>query len=295
LTDVRANATVRRAVLSAWLLASAQCNDARDTKPRPTATTADQEPDVPLAGQEHAASKKRLTAVPAGPVEESILRRDRKMMGTIIQITIVGESAERAASAADAALDEMERLERVLSEWRPDSEISRINAAAGERAVTVGPDTLAVVRAGLAVSRWSKGAFDQSWAALRGLYTFQPGEETVPDSAELRRKLSLIDYRKIKLDERASTVKLLKKGMLLGTGSIAKGYALDRASAILDRAGIENYMILGGGQVQVHGLRKGRPWRVGIQHPRKNDYFACRHRCRWRPVSPASPDAHEPA
>ena len=62
--------------------------------------------------------------------------------------------------------------------------------------------------------------------------------------------------------------------MAIGTGSIAKGYALDRAGAIIEQAGIENFMIFGGGQVQVHGQRSGRAWRVGIQHPRKNDYFA---------------------
>jgi thiamine biosynthesis lipoprotein len=196
------------------------------------------------------------------------------MMGTIIAITIVGESDGKAAPAADAALDEMERLERLLSEWRPDSEISQINAAAGESAVKVGPETIAVVNAGLAISRWSKGAYDLSWAALRGMYTFQQGEQHVPDMADVKAKLPLVDYRKIKVDEQARTIKLLKKGMVLGTGSIAKGYALDRAGAILERAGIQNYMIFGGGQVQVHGQKNGRDWRVGIQHPRDDDYFA---------------------
>jgi FAD:protein FMN transferase len=216
-------------------------------------------------------------SAPVGPAarpEQPVFRRTRTMMGTIIAITIVGETDAKAAPAADAALDEMERLERVLSEWRPDSEISQVNAAAGESAVKVGPDTMAVVNAGLAVSRWSKGAYDLSWAALRGMYTFQQGEEKIPDAAELRAKLPLVDYRMIKVDEQASTIELLKKGMALGTGSIAKGYALDRASAIIERAGIRNYMIFGGGQVQVHGQRNGRDWRVGIQHPRRDDYFA---------------------
>jgi thiamine biosynthesis lipoprotein len=213
-------------------------------------------------------------AAPAAPPEEAVFRRSRTMMGTIIAITIVGVPDAKAAPAADAALDEMEQLEKVLSEWLPDSEISKINAAAGKGAVKVGPDTLAVVRAGLAVSKWSHGAYDLSWAALRGMYKFQPGEETIPDPKELRAKLPLIDYRKIKLDEKASTVQLLKKGMVIGTGSIAKGYALDRASAVIEQAGIQNYMIFGGGQVQVHGQRNGRAWRVGIQHPRHDDYFA---------------------
>lgn len=195
------------------------------------------------------------------------------MMGTIISITIDGVPDEKAAPAADAALDEMARLEKVLSEWIPESEISQINASAGDHAIHVGADTMAVIKAGVEVSRWSHGAFDLAWAVLRGMYKFQPGEEQIPDMKQLRKLLPLIDYRKIIIDESAGTVMLAKKGMAIGTGAIAKGYALDRASAVLNAAGIQNFMLFGGGQVQVQGTRGGRPWRVGIQHPRADDYF----------------------
>jgi thiamine biosynthesis lipoprotein len=205
--------------------------------------------------------------------EEIVHKRSRSMMGTVIAITVIGGDESKVLPAMDAALDEMQRLEQVLSEWRPDSEISRINAAAGERAVPVGKDTIAVIKAGLDIARWSSGAFDLTWAALRGMYLFQPGKERVPELAEVRARLRLIDYRKVRVDEQAGTVMLMKKGMALGTGGIAKGYALDRAGAVLTAAGIENFMIFGGGQIQVSGTRSGRPWRVGIQHPRKDDYF----------------------
>jgi thiamine biosynthesis lipoprotein len=87
--------------------------------------------------------------------------------------------------------------------------------------------------------------------------------------------LKLIDYKNIRASKKYKTVFLKKRGMAIGTGGIAKGYALDHAGAILRGGGIENYMIFGGGQVQVQGERDGRPWRVGIQHPRDpNTYFA---------------------
>jgi thiamine biosynthesis lipoprotein len=124
------------------------------------------------------------------------------------------------------------------------------------------------------VSEWSDGAFDLSWAALRDLYTFTPGSERVPTRAELDARLPLINWHDIVVNEKASTVFLKRKGMLLGTGGIAKGYALDRAAEILQKGGIENYMIFGGGQVMVHGKKGDRLWRVGIQHPRMDDYFA---------------------
>lgn len=195
-------------------------------------------------------------------------------MSTVFRIQVMNTTAEVAEPAIRRAFDEIERLETVLSEWLPDSEISRVNGQAGGAPVHLGDDTFAVIHAGLEVSRASHGAFDLSWAAMRGLYDFHPGRQRVPPAREVRAKLGLIDYRDIELDEAAHTVRLKRRGMTIGTGGIAKGYALDRAGAILRDAGIESYMLFGGGQVQVHGLRGDRPWRVGIQHPRsESDYF----------------------
>ncbi|MGD8827041.1 MAG: FAD:protein FMN transferase, partial [Myxococcales bacterium] len=161
------------------------------------------------------------------------------------------------------------------SEWRDDSDISKINAAAGKKSVKVSDDTLRVIDAGLDVSMWSRGAFDLSWAALWGLYDFRPDSIKIPTRQELEPRLKLIDYKNIRVSTKYHTVFLKKRGMAIGTGGIAKGYALDHAGAILRGGGITDYMIFGGGQVQVHGKRDGRPWRVGIQHPRDpNTYFA---------------------
>ncbi|MEM9190128.1 MAG: FAD:protein FMN transferase [Myxococcota bacterium] len=204
----------------------------------------------------------------------ALFRRSRPLMGTVFQITVAGATEDDARGPVRRALDEISRLEEVLSEWREDSEISRINANAGREPVAVSEDTYRVIKAGVDVSRWSDGAFDLSWAALRGLYDFRPDRGTVPNRAALRRKLPLIDYRNIVLDDEARTVFLRRPGMAIGTGGIAKGYALDRAAEILKDAGFEDFMLFGGGQVQVFGRRGNRGWRVGIQHPRREDYFA---------------------
>ena len=207
------------------------------------------------------------TAVP-------LVSRNRSLMGTVFVIQAEAPEAE-ATPAIERAFDEIARLEGLLSEWRDDSEISRINAAAGDAPVAVGEDVYRVVEAGVNVSRFSDGAFDLSWAALFGAYDFRPGRQRLPDLDTLQPKLGLIDYRDIVLDPEARTVFLRRPGMAIGTGGIAKGHALDRAGQILRDAGIGNYMLFGGGQVQVHGTREGRAWRVGIQHPRRaQDYFA---------------------
>jgi len=213
--------------------------------------------------------------VPVTPAPTPPINRSRPLMSTIFRIQVNDTPETQADPAIRAAFDEIARLEGVLSEWQPGSEVSRINQGAGGPPIHVGEDTYAVIHAGLEVSRASAGAFDLSWAALRGLYDFHPGEQVVPSRREIRARLGLIDYRDIELDEEAHTVRLKRRGMTIGTGGIAKGYALDRAGAILRQAGIQSYMLFGGGQVQVHGLHGDRPWRVGIQHPRQEgDYFA---------------------
>lgn len=201
------------------------------------------------------------------------VQRQRNMMGTIIQMTSVGVPEEQAGPVLDAALDEMKRLEGLLSEWKPESDVSKVNDNAGIAPVKVGPELLDNVRVGLQVAKWSDGAFDISWAALRGLYLFQPGQERVPTDAELKEKLKFVNWRDVVLDEKQSTVFLKRKGMALGLGGIAKGYALEKAANILRERGLTNYMVFGGGQVLVNGHKGDRAWRVGVQHPRLNDYF----------------------
>lgn len=196
-------------------------------------------------------------------------------MGTTFSVQTDADEAI-AQPAMEAAFAEIARLEQVLSEQIPTSEIARVNANAGKSPVQLSEDGYRVVRSGLDASRYSGGAFDLSWAALRDLYSFRAGEHTgeALDERAVRARLRLIDHEAIILDDAAKTVRM-GRGMVIGTGSIAKGYALDRAADVLLRAGIVNFMISGGGQVQVHGTKQGRPWRVGLQHPREADaYFA---------------------
>jgi FAD:protein FMN transferase len=208
------------------------------------------------------------------PPKPSLVAARRQIMSTWWELKIEQQGRDAEARAAlERGLDEIARLEDVLSEWRPDTEISRINAAAGNGvAVPIGPDTFENVRVGMEVSRLSGGAFDLSWAAMRGLYRFEPGvEPRLPDRKLVARQRALVSYKDIIFDQAARTVRLRRKGMALGTGGIAKGYALDRAAAIVEQAGFTNYLLFAGGQVQVHGAREGRAWRVGIKHPRKPD------------------------
>jgi FAD:protein FMN transferase len=255
----------------AWL-AMCACGGRREEVANAQAPQSTAKNPAPVAAVVPAQAPAPATPPPEAPLLS--VQRTRELMGTIILMTIVGLPEERAAPALTAAMAEIERLEGLLSEWREDSEISRINQAAGKHPVKVSEDTLANVRVANAVSKWSDGAFDLSWAALRGLYLFNPGEQRIPTDKELAEKLPLVNYKDIIVDEKAHTVFLRRKGMLLGTGGIAKGYALEKAAEVLDKLGIQNYMFFGGGQIVVHGKKGPRGWRVGVQHPRMDDYFA---------------------
>jgi len=203
---------------------------------------------------------------------EGVLGRDvsvqRVIMSTIWRVVLPRGAPAYAPDVAERALDEVVRLEQVLSEWRPGTEISRINGAAGREQVRVGADTWAVVERSIDCARWSDGAFDPTWAALRGLWDFRAREPRPPEPERVAEKLALVDWRGVAMDARARTIGRAREGMALGLGGIAKGYALDRARAIMLDAGLRGFVLYSGGQVLVEGLRDGRPWRVGVQHPR---------------------------
>ena len=179
----------------------------------------------------------------------------------------------------EKALAEIRRLEALMTTWRPDSEISRVNAAAGSKPVPVGPETLSVIQKSLWMSQRSEGVFDISFEAMHGLWKFdQDHDEKIPDAPAVAAARKLIDYRKIKVDEARGTVLLEKAGMRMSLGGIAKGYAVDAATRVLRAEGLGSFFVQAGGDLYVQGKKPdGVSWRVGVRDPRgrdENDYFA---------------------
>ena len=194
----------------------------------------------------------------------------RGVMGTTFQVMLVADDRRDAArKAAEVALDEAARIEQMMSEWKPGSPLSRINALAGAEAVEVPPELLAILRRSLEISVASAGAFDPSWAALWDLWRFDRPPR-VPSRQEVSSRLPLVSYRDVVIDPSARSVFLRRRGMLLGLGGIAKGYALDRAAALLRGRGFRDFVLDAGGQVLASGMRGARPWRVGIRDPRQS-------------------------
>ncbi len=217
--------------------------------------------------------------VPARVVDES-----QHAMGTHLTFAAyttreLSETAVRDAFVA--AGDEIRRIEYLMTTWRADSELSRVNDRAGKEKVAVSPETFDIVKESLHTSQISEGTFDITFESLHGLWKFdQDLDPHPPTAAAVKAKLPLVGYRHVHLDPAAHTVYLDRAGTRISLGGIAKGYAVDRAAAVLDRAGLPSFFVQAGGDLFTRGNKPdGTPWSAGVRDPRgpEGSYFAILH------------------
>ena len=201
---------------------------------------------------------------------ERRFKESKFLMGTIVEITAVG-SRHDCQQAVKLAFEEIERIDSLMNIYSEDSEISRINRAAGRSAVQVSADTLKVIDQSIRFARLTDGALDITVAPLMELWGFRNGSKRIPLDDELKKKLSLVDYGKILVDDDRSTVKLGSPGMQIDVSGIAKGYAVDRAIQILKDAGIRSALVNAGGDIYaLASPPRRKSWRIGIRHPRRS-------------------------
>ena len=192
------------------------------------------------------------------------------IMSTMVDITAVGNERD-CQQAMELAFAEIKRIDRLMNVFAPDSEISRINQAAGKSAVQVSPDTLEVIERSLGYARLTDGALDVTVAPLMELWGFGSDLKQMPLEDDLREKLSLVDYKKVTVDKSRSTVRLESPGMKIDVSGIAKGYAVDRAIKTLKDAGIQKAMVNAGGDIYAMNSPPGRDvWLIGVRHPRNS-------------------------
>jgi len=187
-------------------------------------------------------------------------------MATTISVTVPeGERASRAGAIVSETFAEVDAM---MSEWKPGSPLAAVNDAAGIAPVAVPGPLLEVIEDGVRIGAASGGAFDITWAALWGVWDFKAEDPRLPDPALIDARRELVDFRRVVIDHGAGTVYLPEKGMKVGLGGIAKGYAIDLAVERLRREGFTDFLLVSGGQVYAGGSRGGRPWRVGVRDPR---------------------------
>ncbi|WP_050979210.1 FAD:protein FMN transferase [Clostridium sp. SY8519] len=188
-----------------------------------------------------------------------MMSRSFPALGTMNTITI----RERNPEALEQVKKRILELHDRWSVFRPDSEISRINQAAGGKPVAVSGDTIRILREGQKYGALSGGTYDITAQPLTDLWRQAAAGENLPGKAEIRRRRRLVDYRQIMIDETRGTVQLLRTGQAVDPGGIAKGFAADESKRILMEYGVTDAVINLGGTVSVFG----KPKKIGIQKP----------------------------
>ena len=199
-----------------------------------------------------------------------LVERTHETMGTEIHTTFWTDDDVRAETAAAAVFREFDRLDAMMSVWKDGSDIKRLNDGAGEKRVLISPETREVLHIARQISEATEGTFDITFAALSGLWKFdyQDKDESVPPRSEIVKRLPLVNYRDVLVDDEDGTAMLRRRGMRVNLGGIAKGYAVDRGVDIVRRSGLRDFIIQAGGDMYVGGTKGDRPWRVGIRDPR---------------------------
>jgi len=198
---------------------------------------------------------------------EKVFKKSRLAMDTVVTLTVVSSAEQDAEAAINKAFAEIDRLSKLLDHFSKDSEVTLINRSAGLKPVSVSKETFEVIGKALYVSEKTFGAFDITVGPLMDLWDFR--EESLPDSAVLKEKLSLVGYRGIILNAAKRTVLLKRKGMAIDLGGIAKGYIADKVVEVLKSNGIKAGIAAMAGDIKAFGRRPdGKPWRIGIKNPR---------------------------
>jgi len=201
----------------------------------------------------------------AVPAQAAWLSRHEAIMGTNIDVEIWHDDPAQGQAAIEAVIQEMHRIDRLMSHYKPESQLSQINARAAREPVVVDPELFNLIRESLHFSELTEGAFDITYASVGYMYDYR--KHIKPNEAQIKAALPGVNWRHLLLDEAHHSVRFEREGMRIDLGGIAKGYAVDRGIAILQARGVQHAVVTAGGDTRIIGDRFGRPWIVGIRHP----------------------------
>lgn len=201
------------------------------------------------------------------PAHNGWISREEAIMGTAVRVELWCDDRRAGEAAISAVMDEMHRIDRAMSPFKPESELSRINRDAAAQAVPLSEEMFKLIARSIEFSQLSGGAFDITYASAGCLYDYR--EHVKPTDEALAQACAAIGYQHLILDEQARSVRFARPGVRIDLGGFAKGHAVDNGAAILRRRGITNAIVSAGGDSHVLGDRRGRPWTIGVRDPRK--------------------------
>ena len=198
-----------------------------------------------------------------------MIERSRVAMGSQLRLVAWTRDESAAVDTFAHIFREFDRLEALLSVWKDGSDVIKLNRAAGAAPVAVSRETIEVLEQAHAASEWTGGKFDITFGALADIWKFDHDQDnTIPDRSAIDQRLPLVNFEDVQTDRAAGTAFIRRPGMRVHLGGIGKGYAVDRAVALLKQRGFTDFMIQSGGDLYVAGSNGGTPWKLAIADPR---------------------------
>ena len=202
-------------------------------------------------------------------------------MGSRFDITVVASNEKEGNEYIDSAIFEIARIEKLISSWDVSSETSLINKLSGIKPIKVDKELFGLIERSIAISTLTNGAFDISYASMDRIWKYDGTMREMPSEEKISSSIKKVGYQNIIIDKEAQTVFLKLKGMKIGFGAIGKGYAADKAKALLIEKGVKAGIINASGDLNAWGKQaNGTDWMVAITNPlNKNKVFS------WLPIN----------
>ena len=197
-------------------------------------------------------------------------KRTTLLMGGRFDISIVDKDSISAEKNIDEVIAEITRIENLISDWKPTSQVSEVNQNAGIKPVKVDREVFELTKRAIKLSEITNGGFDISFAAMDRIWKFDGSMTEMPSADAIKKSVEKVDYKNIILDSTESTIFLKLKGMKIGFGALGEGYATDKCRAIMIAKGVQAGIINGSGDMSTWGKQpNGKNWKIGITNPFK--------------------------
>lgn len=205
-----------------------------------------------------------------------IHKRKLSMLGSPLEITVVAIDTVEGNKYCDLAVAEVKRIENLISDWIPTTQISEINRNSGQKPVKVDREVFDLVERSIKISQITSGAFDISYASMDKIWKFDGSMKEMPTAEAIKKSVAKIGYKNIILDPKEQTIFLKNEGMKLGLGGIGQGYIADKIKELLISKGCISGIVNVSGDINTWGKQSdGKLWTVGIVNPmNKNKIFA---------------------
>jgi thiamine biosynthesis lipoprotein len=204
---------------------------------------------------------------------KNVFKQSCKLMGNHFELSVVSEDEKWAHEMIDCGINEIKRIEKILTTYNEESETNLINRNAGIMPVMVSNETFNLIERSIRISDITQGAFDITYGSIdKRLWNFDQQMKILPDKATAKKMVRLINYKNIVLDREQQTVFLREHGMRIGFGGIGKGYAAESAKRVMMEKGVESGIVNASGDLAAWGFQPdGKQWTIGIANPNSTE------------------------